>query len=122
MGMLGLEFAKYMADNQDRWPDSVESLIDQGFVFKENLISPFGPASDGKGDYVFRYDDKQALASYNARLIIGIDRAMLIDGNGPVVVAFGDFHVEIVDRDRLQEILDSPLNQGAAEALDLPNF
>jgi len=122
MRMLVAAFANYSADNQDHWPASIMTLVDDGYVFEESLLSPFGPAYDGLGDYVFRFDDESSLASFNHTYIIGIDRAMLTDSDGSVVVAFADFHVEIVDRDRLRDMLETPLNEGAIEALNLPDF
>jgi len=122
MRMLVMAFANYTADNQDQWPSSMTDLLDDGFVFEENLISPFGPAYDEAGDYVFRYDEASAENSFSHMLIIGIDRAMLLNTDGEVVVAFADFHVERIDIDRLLDILELPENEGAAEALDIDWF
>ena len=122
MRMLVIAFANYTADNQDQWPSSMTVLLEDGFLFEENLISPFGPAYDEAGDYVFRYDEASAENSFNHRLIIGIDRAMLLNTDGDVVVAFADFHAEKIDVDQLIEILELPVNEGAAEAFDIDWF
>ncbi len=112
----------YSGSNNDRFPESLEKLIDEGFIEAELLQSPFGPAFDGGGDFAIRSDDAARDNLFNARFIIAVDRAMWVNWEDVVAVGFADAHVEMLTRYELQELLDLPLNEGAAEILDLPDF
>jgi len=109
----------YSNGNNDQFPDSMETLIDQGAVFEDILVSPFGPAYDGKGDIVIRVGLDFEKYLFNARCVIAIDRAMVLSGSEFIPVAFADAHVEAVNVDRLTEILSWPENEGAAEVFEI---
>lgn len=118
IGQGALVFA---AGNNDRGPTSMAQLIEDGLVDAELLMSPFGPAWDGGPDFTMRHDKPEMISSFRADYLVAIDRAMVVNGEDMVNVCFADNHVETVDRDTLRRILSQPINEGAAEALDLPD-
>lgn len=112
----------YASNNNDQGPDSLQVLIDEGFITADMLSSPYGPAADGGPDITARLDRPDMANSFDASYIIVIDRAMLVNGEGVINVCFADNHVEPVDRNTLRRMLNDPVNEGAAEALQLPPF
>ncbi len=112
----------YSGNNNDQFPESIEEMIDLGFVDAATLISPFGPAFDNGPDYAIRSDKAASENLFNTRFIVAVDRAMWVNWEDNIVVGFADAHVELLDRYELQALLDSPLNEGAAEILGLPEF
>jgi hypothetical protein len=112
----------YSGDNDDQFPDSMEILIDQGIIFEDILESPFGPAADGGDDVVIRLGLDLEEHMFDARCVIAIDRAMVLNGSEFIPVAFADSHVEAVDVERLSEIFSWPQNKGAAEVFDIDWF
>lgn len=112
----------YATNNNDKGPDSVEALIEDGYVVREMLDSPMGPAIDGGPDIVLRTDRPEMAASFDADFVIAIDRAMVVNGYGKVNIAFADSSAQTVDMQTLRVILDQPVNRGAAVAFQLPGF
>ncbi len=112
----------YGTANNDRGPESIQQLIEVGLIDPEILISPHGPAIDGGPDITVRLDRPGMAMSFNGQYILAIDRAMLVNGHPTVNVGFADSHVEAMDRATLRIMLEQPINEGAAAALQLPNF
>ena len=112
----------YSGNNNDQFPESIDEIVELGFVQAGMLESPFGPAFDDGPDYAIRSDEAASENLFNTRFIVAVDRAMWVNWEDNVVVGFADAHVELLDRYELQELLDSPLNKGAAEILGLPEF
>lgn len=111
----------YGTNNNDQPPKSVQELIDLGYLEPEILVSPMGSAYDGGPDYAVRLTE-DAVSSFDARYIMGIDRAAYVNGEWFVGVAFADAHVERMDRAQLDEMLAQPRNKGAAEDLQIEGF
>ncbi len=108
----------YATNNRDRGPASIQVLVDEGFLEAEALVSPFGPAMDGGPDFAIV---PNAELDFNTEKIIAIDRAMYLErGWEGTMVAFADNHVELVEQWRLDELLAKPFNEGAREALGIP--
>ncbi len=112
----------YSANNNDRFPESIEEMVELSLVEPGSLVSPFGPAFDHGPDYAIRSDEAASDNIFNARFIVAVDRAMWVNWEDTIAVGFADAHVELLSRYELQELLDSPLNEGAAEILGLPEF
>ncbi len=112
----------YSGNNKDRFPESIEEMIELGFVESNMLLSPFGPAFDEGPDYAIRSDEAASENLFNTRFIVAVDRAMWVNWEDNIAVGFADSHVELLSRYELQELLDLPLNEGAAEILGLPEF
>lgn len=111
----------YGSNNNDQPPASIDVLVQQGIIPQEILISPMESAYDGGPDYTIRLTE-DAVSSFNSDYIVAIDRAAYINGNWEVYVGFADAHVELIDLDRLEELLNMPLNKGAREELQLDDF
>lgn len=111
----------YGSNNNDQPPASIDVLIEQGILEQEIFVSPMGSAYDGGPDYTVRLTE-DAVSSFNWEYIVAIDRAAYVNGNWEVYVGFADAHVELVDLERLEELLDMPLNKGAREDLQLDEF
>jgi len=112
----------YSGNNQDRFPESMAQMIDQGLIEQGLLESPFGPSVDDGPDYAIRVGVDFENYIFDARCVIAIDRALVFLESEHIPVAFADAHVEEVDIDGLIEILSWPENKGAAEAFDLDWF
>ncbi|MGV6814099.1 MAG: hypothetical protein ACWA5W_03705, partial [Phycisphaerales bacterium] len=109
----------YASNNNEQFPESIEILVDEGLIFEGMLESPFGPAPDGGADYAIRLGMDYESAMYDARVVIAIDRAMVLGGEDHIPVGFADSHVEEFSFEELIELLSRPENEGAAEAFDL---
>ncbi len=112
----------HASGNNEEFPDSLQTLVDEGSLFADMLESPFGHAPDGGADYAIRIGLDYEKHMFDARCVIAIDRAMVLNGSEFIPVAFADVHVEAVDIDELIEILSWPENKGAAEAFDIHWF
>ncbi|MEZ6243478.1 MAG: hypothetical protein R3B57_10595 [Phycisphaerales bacterium] len=113
----------YGANHNDAMPESFDVLIDEGIITPEMLVSPFGPASDGGQDIAvwFALPGEQAFA-YEADQIVAIDRAMLLETGYLTSVGFADNHVELLSTWELEDYLNMPKNDGAREALGIPDL
>ena len=111
----------YASTNDDQPPQSLEDLIEAGYIIEEMFESPMGSAWDNGPDYTFRLTE-DAVASFNASYISGIDRAAVVNGEWEVNVVFADGHVERVDLIRLEELLNKEWNKGAIEDLQIEGF
>jgi len=113
----------YGMDNEQAMPASLDVLIAGGIVSQEMIESPFGPAFDGEPDFTFWFDvpGDQAFA-FNDRQILGIDRAMLLSTGYETNVAFADNHIERLSTWELDELLAEAQNEGAREALGIPDL
>lgn len=88
------------------------------------LVSPFGPAWDGAGDFGYRTDlagKSMASIQHPGQTIIAIDRAMLLN-QGDTSVAFLDGHVEYLSSYELSEYLEMDWNQGGMDSLGIPDW
>ncbi|MCA9277149.1 MAG: hypothetical protein KDA29_14100 [Phycisphaerales bacterium] len=111
----------YGSNNNDQPPATIDVLVEQGIISSDMLVSPMGSAYDGGPDYTVRLTE-DAVSSFNWEYIVAIDRAAYVNGNWEVYVGFADAHVEMVDLERLEELLNMPLNKGAREELQLDDF
>ncbi len=111
----------YGANNNDQPPASIDVLVEQGILAQELLVSPMGSAYDGGPDYTVRLTE-DAVSSFNYEYIVAIDRAAYMNGEWEVNVGFADAHVELINIERLEELLEMPLNKGAREELQLGDF
>lgn len=111
----------YAVANGDRAPESIEVMLEQGFVTPELLMSPYGPAPDG-GPSIGVMVGQGKEFTINASEIFAIDRAMMFQGLGVTNVAFADEHVELLTYDQLDRYLNMPINQGAREALGIVEY
>lgn len=112
----------YAGNHEDSMPPSLEALVADGTLPAEYLESPFGPAIDGGDDFTFRQSmPGMERFSFDSQRIIAIDRAMLID-RYETSVGFADGHVEKMSFWELEEYLEMPQNQGAREALGIPDL
>lgn len=111
----------YGSNNDDQPPASVDVLIEQGILTRDIFVSPQGSAWDGGPDYTVRLTE-DAVSSFNAQYIVGIDRAAYVNGEWIVNVAFADAHVEALNRSYIEEILEDELNEGAAKELQIEGF
>ncbi len=110
----------YSSDNEDRVPESYDVLIEEGFITWEMLQSPAGPAYDGKGDIVLRFDFEDGeFPQFKPDIVVAMDRAAYVNGGMDVNVGFSDGHVELLGHWEVDEILDQPQNAGAREAFQL---
>lgn len=95
---------------------TVDFLLENGYIAPEMLESPMGNAWDGGPDIVLRQQfGDTALDSFDASLIVAMDRAMYINGEDVTNVGFADGHVEALDYWSLDEYLDMPKNAGLRE-------
>ncbi len=109
--------AIWSQEHGDNFPDSFRSLIDDGFIPAEILVSPLGPAADGGPDYAMF---QGAGMTFDATQLCVIDRASYFAPyDGTVIVGFADGHAESVSFYRLEELLGQPNNEGAREAFGI---
>lgn len=97
----------YATDNNDRFPDSFDSLLEDGSIVPEMLVSPLGSVHDGKGDYFMR---PNARNTFRAEELQMYSRASYLYGDG-VSVVYGDNFAETVDFMTFFDLIDSPLNR-----------
>lgn len=107
----------YANEHEDQYPASIQVLIDEHVLEASILDRPIGPAVDGGPNYTIRGGVSN---SFFAEQIVAIDRAALVNGEEGISVGFADAHIELLSRQKLIELLALPVNQGAAEALQLP--
>ena len=113
----------WSAENDGAMPASFDNLIAAGFADEAMLVSPFGPASDGGPDFSVWFSlPEERAASFDANQIIAIDRAMLIATGWETNVGFADNHVQKLSIWELEEYLEMPQNEGAREALGIPDI
>ncbi|MEO1584733.1 MAG: hypothetical protein AAFR96_09205 [Planctomycetota bacterium] len=109
----------YETDNPGK-PITIDALIDRGAITRDLLSSPTGSAWDGGPDIVFRNSaDGSEIGSFDATLIIAMDRAMYVNGEDVVNIGFADAHVEAVSYWDIDDYLDMPKNAGLREEWDL---
>ncbi|MDF1808382.1 MAG: hypothetical protein P1U42_01670 [Phycisphaerales bacterium] len=109
----------YSSVNEDRFPESMDVMLNEGFIEHEMLISPFGPALDGGPDYLIRSDKAASDNIFDASFILAFDRAAWINGEESILVGFADGHIENVDRFQFMQMLESRINSGAIEIFDI---
>lgn len=115
----------YAADNNDRFPASLDVLVEREFIPREQLVSAYGPAWDGGPDYAYRTDlaGKPTAGIMNsATTILIVDRAALLSGTQRVSVGFADGHVEALTQWELARKFEEPGNKGAAEAMGIADW
>lgn len=115
----------YANGNEDRLPASTQVLIDEGYLTPELLDSQFGDVGDGLPGLTIRTD----LGGHHttdldwSTTILVIDRgALLYSRSGMAPVGFLDNHVEVLGPYEIEQLLDMPGNEGAAEALGIADL
>ncbi len=111
----------YASNNNDQPPSSLDVLFEQGILEGDFLTSPMGSAWDGGPDYTFRLTER-GVSSFDASYIVGIDRAALVNGEWEINVAFADAHVDYIDLNELDELLNLKINEGAREDLQIEGY
>ncbi|MEM8757057.1 MAG: hypothetical protein AAGF47_04660 [Planctomycetota bacterium] len=97
-------------------PSSTDDLIEIGAITPDMLVSPRGPAWDGRGDIVLRTEfvgDADA-ASFNPDVVVAMDRAAYVNGMDTVAIGFADGRAEQLTPWQVDEIMAMPINAGAA--------
>ncbi|MCA9281423.1 MAG: hypothetical protein H6812_08850 [Phycisphaeraceae bacterium] len=121
---VAMGVAVWCADHNDKLPDSLDTLLNNDLITADMLVSPFGPAWDGAGDFGYRTDlagKSMASIQHPGQTIIAIDRAMLLN-QGDTSVAFLDGHVEYLSSYELSEYLEMDWNQGGMDSLGIPDW
>lgn len=108
----------YAVSNNDRMPESLEELLEQGLLTDEILMSPYGPAPDG-GPSIAAMVGRGKTFTVDSTEIFAIDRAMMFQGLGVTNVVFADEHTEKLTYEQLEAYLELPQNEGAREALGI---
>ncbi|MFI4897972.1 MAG: hypothetical protein ACIARR_09115 [Phycisphaerales bacterium JB059] len=113
----------YMGNHDDQMPASYDVLTERGIITPEMYTSPYGPVGDGKPDIALWFGlPKDRAASFDSNQIIAIDRAMLLSTGFETNVGFADAHVQRMSIWELEEYLEMPQNEGAREALGIPEL
>ena len=113
---LAIAVMTYAAEHDDALPPSVEAL--QPYIDPGLLHSPWGPASDGRGDYWMSTTVRRLSACrFPERKIAFYDRAMY-EHTDEVAVGFYDGHVVIMSTWELDELMADEPNAGTD--FDLP--
>lgn len=110
-----------VASPGERAPESIELMLEQGFLTPELLESPYGPAPDG-GPSIAAMVGQGKTFTVNSTEIFAIDRAMMFQGLGVTNVGFADEHVELLTYEQLERYLEMPVNRGAREALGIVEY
>ncbi|MEZ6234030.1 MAG: hypothetical protein R3B68_07560 [Phycisphaerales bacterium] len=113
----------YANDNRDRIPEDIDDLAE--YLDHMMLSSPFGPCYDGSPDFAIRSDlggSRMGRVEFPSTTLAAIDRAMVINSQEKVAVAFFDGHVEVVYSWEFSDMLAQEQNRGAFEAFDLPDW
>lgn len=110
---ISMAMMTYAQENNERMPASVNELVEKGFLTKEMLQSPVGPAPDGE-DYWINTGENN---DFNAKKVLGYDRAMYANAD-KVAVVFFDGHVQVMDVLEFDELLEEEPN--ADKEFNLP--
>ena len=102
---ISMAIMTYAREHGEKVPASLDVLVEKGFLTKEMLQSPVGPAPDGD-DYWINADEPN---DFNAKRVLGYDRAMYANSD-KVAVVFFDGHVEILDSLDFDELLEEEPN------------
>ncbi|MCI0365260.1 MAG: DUF3352 domain-containing protein [Phycisphaerales bacterium] len=109
---LGMALQLYAVENNDRFPNSVDKLLQMEFVTADVFDSPAGDAADGGPDYWFDTSAMRLSAVRNPdRRILAYDRVMY-EGGQKVSVLFVDAHVETMPISKFQSLITQPPNGG----------
>ncbi len=113
----------YMGNHDDQMPASYDVLIEEGYVTPEMYTSPFGPVGDGKPDIAMWFGlPSERASSFSSNQILAIDRAMLQHTGYETNVGFADNRVQRMTVWELEDYLAMPQNEGAREALGIPEL
>ena len=108
--MLAVAMQTYAADHDDAVPASLDAL--RPYIEGDGLSSPFGPVSDGRGDYWINTKLRRLNAStIPDRQVAIYDRAMYESGVA-VTVCFIDGHVEALDAWEFDALINEEPNAG----------
>jgi prepilin-type processing-associated H-X9-DG protein len=115
--MLVVSMMAYAAEHDDASPPSIDAL--RPYIDRDRLTSPFGPVSDGRGDYWMNTDvERLAEIRFPDRRVAFYDRAMYEKGKH-VTVGFFDGHVETMSTWELEMLIEEEPNAGTD--FDLPD-
>lgn len=115
-------------DRENRFPESLDELIDEAYITSELLESRFDWSGDGRGDYwVFldrsaslglsHEDDGDRRVDAPGRFVVSYDRAMYAEQRF-VVACFLDRSCDLMEWQVFDELLRDPVNDG--RDFDLP--
>ncbi|MEL6498588.1 MAG: hypothetical protein AAF937_12860 [Planctomycetota bacterium] len=93
---------------------TIDLLLKNGYITEEMLVSPMGGAWDGGPDLVLK-QDLTDLETFDATLIVAMDRAMYVNGEDVVNIGFADGHVEAIPFWEARELLNEPKHAGLRE-------
>lgn len=113
---LSIAMMMYAAENDDAAPPSLDAL--QPYLGPGLLDSPFGPVSDGRGDYWLNTSIGRFATLQRPDEVIAIyDRAMY-EHTDEVAVGFCDGHVQVMDTWDFEALTEQEPNAGTD--FDLP--
>jgi hypothetical protein len=108
----------YANDHDGAAPPSLEAMLQDELLPEQFLLSPMGPASDGRGDYWLNTALRPADDSRSPeRRVLAYDRAMYRTGSS-VAVGFMDGHVELMSIPDFKTLIAADPNAGTD--FDLP--
>ncbi|MHC4992971.1 MAG: hypothetical protein ACYTGC_18510, partial [Planctomycetota bacterium] len=114
---LSMAMMTYAAEHDDAAPDSFDAL--RPYFHPALLNSPYGPVSDGRGDYWMNATvPRLSACRFPAKQIAFYDRAMY-ESAPKVAVGFYDGHVETMDTWALEALMAEEPNAGTD--FDLPD-
>ncbi|MEO1715988.1 MAG: hypothetical protein AAFR76_02650 [Planctomycetota bacterium] len=95
---------------------TIDHLLEMGAITEDILISPMGTPWDGGDSIVLReqFGDLD-LGSFDAGLIVAMDRTMYVDGWDTVNIGFADGSVQAVPFWEARELMNEPKNAGLRE-------
>jgi hypothetical protein len=101
--------AVYTADNHDRLPESVDVLIQENYITRDLLISPFGPMWDGD-DFIVNLSLQRFSDSRRPdQQVLAYDRAMYAT-RGRTTVLYYDGHIEQMAAADFRRLIEEPPN------------
>ncbi len=115
-------------DRENRFPESLDELIDEAYITPEMLESRFDWSGDGRGDYwilldrsafqgLSDEDDGDRRVDDPGRFVVSYDRAMYAEQR-IVATCFLDRSCDLMEWQAFDELLRDPVNAG--RDFDLP--
>ncbi|MHC4218195.1 MAG: hypothetical protein ACYSU7_07020 [Planctomycetota bacterium] len=113
---LAVAMMIYAADNDDAAPPDLKALAD--YIDPRLLHSPFGPVSDGRGDFWMNTSLKRLSQSrFPDQQVAFYDRAMY-EHSHELAVGFFDGHIQVMDTWEFETLIEEEANAGTD--FDLP--
>ncbi len=97
----------YATEHRDRYPDSVDELVEGGFLDPVLLESPIGAVDDGQGDYFLRLPGR---STFDSEHVTGYSRAGYAAAR-LVNVLYDDGFVAPMTIEEFHELIKTPKNR-----------